>query len=166
MSSATASERVISILAKALIFLKPLYFKLKNGCQWWRQLMASKQSHKQWCRDLISIAGAILNLSVCRCDTIGYCLGGGHERWLLLGQLSLMFTFTTIHTRIQLEWVDTLTHLCAHVCTHAAWSHVFIMKHTCSDVNSESAAMQTKRSFYGLLVKIGCLAAHLHWYFF
>lgn len=38
------SEAVTSIVAKTFIFLKPLYFcELKNGCQWWRQLMASEK---------------------------------------------------------------------------------------------------------------------------
>lgn len=143
MSSASASEMVISILAKALIFLKPLYFKLKNGCQWWRQLMASKRSRKQWCSDLICflLRRAILNLSVCLCATIDYCLGGGHERWLLLGQLSLMFMYTWVHTCIRPEWVDadTPARVCArlHKCNiFPQWNtHSVMYTQTNSDVN-------------------------------
>lgn len=74
----------------------------------------------QWL-NLPSIADTILNLSVCLGATIGYCLGGGHERWLLLGQLSPTFSYTWIHTHAQLGWMgwDKLAHLHAHVCIHA-----------------------------------------------
>lgn len=73
----------------------------------------------QWL-NLPSTAEAILNLSVCLGATIGYCLGGGHERWLLLGQLSLTFLYTWTHTRAQFERADRDTQ---HTHTHKAWRH-------------------------------------------
>lgn len=87
----------------------------------------------QWL-NLLSIAGPILNLSVCLCATIGYCLGGGHEGWLLPRQLSFTLGYTWVDTHtIQSEWV---IHYLSYVCTLSTWKHIFVMTYTFGDVHS------------------------------
>lgn len=95
---------LISILAKVFIFPNPLYFQLKIGCHWWRQLMVSKRSRKQRCRDLICFLFQGLYW-ICQ-SANGLLFRGGHERWLLQRQMSLIFTNTWIHASLQPEWVD------------------------------------------------------------
>lgn len=80
-----ATETAIATPSDTLVFLPLPRFKPRNGCDWWRQLMAYKRrGRERWCSDLICslLQGAISNPSVCPGATMGFCLRGWHERWV------------------------------------------------------------------------------------